>query len=78
MVTQTDIESGLTRHDQQCNWTKTIDKEEKKRKATASHFWKFEIFLPTHIWHICKAPQANALPKLCKRAKFHLRSIQLT
>jgi hypothetical protein len=29
----------------------------------------FKISLPTHIWHICKATQANPQPKLYKRAK---------
>jgi len=30
--------------------------------------WRFFCFLPTHGKHICKAAQANAQPKLCKRA----------
>ncbi len=29
----------------------------------------FLVALPTRIWHICKATQANPQPKLCKRAK---------
>ncbi len=44
--------------------------EIKEVKITRKRNPSLRIFLPAHIWRICKVARAAQQPKICKRAKF--------
>jgi len=63
MMTQTDLTTGLTRLDQQCNWTRTTDKEE-KRKSPRFSFLKISANAHcTHLQSRTSQPATQALQK---------------
>jgi hypothetical protein len=63
IVTQTDFTTGLTRLDQQCDWTDTTDKEE-KRKSPRFAFLKISAYAHcTHLQSRTSRPATQALQK---------------
>ena len=65
IVTQTDFITGLTRHEKQCNRTKTT---EKKEKIKSPRFAFLKISANAHCTHPANPADSTLQPKVCGKS----------